>query len=162
MSRPLRGNRTLTTSLLHVPGVSGCSYMICVQANVRCFYVLKQSRVGGSLFVRPERRSTTSLRAFPDAPRRPLRRFVDASVQRKHCSIEVKKGEGGEQGKVTLIGGRGDVLHNGKRLRKQEQVRAGPLPCPTSRWLVDAVGRTVREAWMMATTCEAVGLLSFS
>lgn len=37
--------------------------------------------------------------------------------------MEVKKGaEKGEKGSVTLIGGRGEVLHNGRRLRKQEQV----------------------------------------
>lgn len=40
--------------------------------------------------------------------------------------MEVKKGaEKGEKGTVTLIGGRGDTLHNGRRLRKQEQVMDG-------------------------------------
>lgn len=49
------------------------------------------------------------------------------SVQRKHCSIEVKKAKGGEEGTVTLIGGRGDVTRNGKRLRKQEQASLGEV-----------------------------------
>lgn len=48
---------------------------------------------------------------------------MPASVQRKHCTVEVKKGaEKGEKGTVTLVGGRGDTFHNGRRLRKQEQV----------------------------------------
>lgn len=55
-----------------------------------------------------------------DAPL--LSTFFKSSVQRKHCSIEVKRGEAGKKGTVTLIGGRGDVLHNGKRIRKQDQV----------------------------------------
>jgi len=37
--------------------------------------------------------------------------------------VEVKKGaEKDEKCTVTLIGGRGDTFHNGRRLRKQEQV----------------------------------------
>ncbi|CAM9275513.1 unnamed protein product [Scytosiphon promiscuus] len=52
---------------------------------------------------------------------------MSLSVQRKHCTVEVKKGaEKGDKGTVTLIGGRGEVLHNGKRLRKQEQVVLAP------------------------------------
>lgn len=52
------------------------------------------------------------------------------SVQRKHCAVEVKKGEGGAKGTVVLIGGRGDVWHNGKPVRKQEQVsRSVASPC---------------------------------
>ncbi|CAM9270968.1 unnamed protein product, partial [Hapterophycus canaliculatus] len=52
---------------------------------------------------------------------------MSLSVQRKHCTVEVKKGaEKGEKGTVTLIGGRGEVLHNGRRLRKQEQVILAP------------------------------------
>ncbi|CBJ27270.1 conserved unknown protein [Ectocarpus siliculosus] len=48
---------------------------------------------------------------------------MSLSVQRKHCTVEVKKAaEKGEKGTVTLVGGRGEVLHNGRRVRKQEQV----------------------------------------
>eukprot|EP00903_Cladosiphon_okamuranus_P005356 g5351.t1 len=52
---------------------------------------------------------------------------MSLSVQRKHCTVEVKKGaEKGEKGTVTLIGGRGEVFHNGRRVRKQEQVVLAP------------------------------------
>lgn len=50
--------------------------------------------------------------------------FEILSVQRKHCAMEVKKGEAGAKGTVTLVGGRGDVWHNGKPVRKQEQVKS--------------------------------------
>ncbi|CAB1121283.1 unnamed protein product [Ectocarpus sp. CCAP 1310/34] len=47
---------------------------------------------------------------------------IGMTAVRKHCTVEVKKAaEKGEKGTVTLIGGRGEVLHNGRRVRKQEQ-----------------------------------------
>lgn len=42
--------------------------------------------------------------------------------------MEVKKGEDGTGGAVTLIGGKGEVLRNGKRVRKQEKVITTTLP----------------------------------
>lgn len=61
-------------------------------------------------------RASSQPRIYPCLP-------FHVSVQRKHCTVEVKKAaEKGEKGTVTLIGGRGEVLHNGRRVRKQEQV----------------------------------------
>ncbi|CAN0017742.1 unnamed protein product, partial [Discosporangium mesarthrocarpum] len=50
-------------------------------------------------------------------------RPLSLSVVRKHCSIEVTPlSEASRPGEVILTAGKGDVFHNGRRLRRQEHV----------------------------------------